>query len=149
MCKKQTSVSHSSTGSEIISLDAQLRMDGLLALDFWDVVMKVCVRQTAPKHQQTQHLKTDERQETVREMTNPNPNNRETEMLSNGRMWTTLPQTHIPPKASLRLYIFEDNEAVMAWGSPRQVINRRRRARKGPELACVRAPSLSGGTRRE
>ena len=34
MCKKQTSVSHSSSESEIISLDAGLRMDGLLALDF-------------------------------------------------------------------------------------------------------------------
>ena len=41
MCKKQTSVSHSSTESEIISLDAGLRMDGLLALDFWDVVLEV------------------------------------------------------------------------------------------------------------
>ena len=38
MCKKQTSVSHSSTESEIISLDAGLRMDGLLALDLWDLV---------------------------------------------------------------------------------------------------------------
>ena len=35
--KKQTSVSHSSTESEIISLAAGLRMDGLLALDLWDV----------------------------------------------------------------------------------------------------------------
>ena len=35
MCKKQTSVSHSSTESEIISLDAGLRMDGSLALDLW------------------------------------------------------------------------------------------------------------------
>ena len=34
MCKKQTSVSHSSTESEIISLDAGLRMDGSPALDF-------------------------------------------------------------------------------------------------------------------
>ena len=41
MCKKQTSVSHSSTESEIISLDAGLRMDGLLALDLWDVVIEV------------------------------------------------------------------------------------------------------------
>ena len=32
-CKKQTSVSHSSTESEIISLDAGLRMDGIPALD--------------------------------------------------------------------------------------------------------------------
>ena len=41
MCKKQTSVSHSSTESDIISLDAGLRMDGLLALDLWDVVLEV------------------------------------------------------------------------------------------------------------
>ena len=38
MCKKQTSVSHSSTKSEVISVDAGLRMDGLLALGLWDVV---------------------------------------------------------------------------------------------------------------
>ena len=41
MCKKQTSVSHSSTESEIISLDAWLRMDGIPALDLWDVVIEV------------------------------------------------------------------------------------------------------------
>ena len=41
MCKKQTSVSHSSTESEIISLDAGLRMDGITALDFWDLVVTV------------------------------------------------------------------------------------------------------------
>ena len=29
MCKKQTSISHSSTEAEIISLDAGLRMDGI------------------------------------------------------------------------------------------------------------------------
>ena len=41
MCKKQTSVSHSSTESEIIPLDAALRMDGSLALELWDVVIEV------------------------------------------------------------------------------------------------------------
>ena len=35
-CKKQTSVSHSSTEAEIISLDAGLRMDGIPALDLWE-----------------------------------------------------------------------------------------------------------------
>ena len=39
MCKKQTSVSHSSTESEIISLDASLRMDGFPALDLWDLII--------------------------------------------------------------------------------------------------------------
>ena len=33
MCKKKTSVSHSSTESEIISLDAGLRLDGIPAFD--------------------------------------------------------------------------------------------------------------------
>ena len=41
MCKKQTSLSHSSTQSELVSLDAGLRMDGLPGLDFWDVVIEV------------------------------------------------------------------------------------------------------------
>ena len=37
MCKKQTSVSHSSTETEIISLNAGLRLDGIPALDLWDL----------------------------------------------------------------------------------------------------------------
>ena len=41
MCKKETSVSHSSTESEIISLDAGLRLDGIPALDLWDLIVFV------------------------------------------------------------------------------------------------------------
>ena len=41
MCKKQTSVSHSSTESEIMSLDAGLRLDGITALDSWDLIVAV------------------------------------------------------------------------------------------------------------
>ena len=41
MCKKQTSVSHSSTEPEIISLDAGLRLDGIPALDLWDLIVSV------------------------------------------------------------------------------------------------------------
>ena len=41
MSKKQTCVSHSSRDSEIISLDAGLRMDGSPALDLWDLVTEV------------------------------------------------------------------------------------------------------------
>ena len=40
MCKKQTSLSHSST-SEIISLDAGLRLDRIPALDLWDLIVLV------------------------------------------------------------------------------------------------------------
>ena len=59
MYKKQTSVSHSSTQSEIISLDAGLRIDGLLALDLWDTVIEVLQStkdNIQPKH--TSHQET-------------------------------------------------------------------------------------------
>ena len=41
MCKKQTAVSHSSTESEIISLDTGLRLEGLPALELWDLIVSV------------------------------------------------------------------------------------------------------------
>ena len=41
VCKKQTSVSHSSTESELISLDAGLKLDGIPALDLWDLIVSV------------------------------------------------------------------------------------------------------------
>ena len=68
MCKNQTSVSRSFTESEIISLDAVLPMDGLLALDSWDVVIEVSRSSNSTKTQPIQH------QETVRGITNANPN---------------------------------------------------------------------------
>ena len=41
MCQKQTSVSHSSTESEIVSLDTGLRLDGFPALELWDLIFSV------------------------------------------------------------------------------------------------------------
>ena len=41
MCKKQKSFSHISNESEVISSDASLRMDGIPALDLWDLVVEV------------------------------------------------------------------------------------------------------------
>ena len=41
MCKKQTSVSHSSTESEFFSLETGLRLDGLRALELWDLIVSV------------------------------------------------------------------------------------------------------------
>ena len=41
MCKKQTAVFHSSTETEIISLDTGLRLDGLPALELWDLIVSV------------------------------------------------------------------------------------------------------------
>ena len=52
MCKKQTSGSHSSTESEIISLDAGLRLDGIPALDLWDLIVLV-LGNTTQNHDRT------------------------------------------------------------------------------------------------
>ena len=52
MCKKQTSVSHSSTDSEIISSDVGLRMDGIPALDLWDLIVAVLHGNTYQKDQE-------------------------------------------------------------------------------------------------
>ena len=41
ICKTQTAVSHSSTESEIISLDTGLRLDGLPSLELWDLIVSV------------------------------------------------------------------------------------------------------------
>ena len=40
-CKKQTSVSRSSTEAEVISLDAGLRMDRIPAHTLWDLVIEI------------------------------------------------------------------------------------------------------------
>ena len=55
MCKKQTSVSHSSTESEIISLDAGLRLDGTPALDLWDLIVSI-LGNTTQNHDRTKRL---------------------------------------------------------------------------------------------
>ena len=39
MCKKRIAVSHSSTESEIISLDTGLILDGLVVLELWDLIV--------------------------------------------------------------------------------------------------------------
>ena len=52
MCKKQSTVSHSSTESEIISLDAGLRLDGIPALDLWDLIVSV-LGNTTQNHDRT------------------------------------------------------------------------------------------------
>ena len=111
MCKKQTSVSHSSTESEIISLDARLRLDGVPALDLWDLIVAV--------------------------LGNTNQNREERgDMLKNKREVRSHPQTIYKRKQSqgviddldnvdfipsnvqsshqeALLYVFEDNEAVI------------------------------------
>ena len=52
MCKKQTAVSHSSTESEIMSLDAGLKLDGIPALDLWDLIVAVLQGNTYQSNQE-------------------------------------------------------------------------------------------------
>ena len=56
MCKKQTPVSHNSTESEIISLDAKLRLDGIPALDLWDLIVTVLHGNTYQNNQTRRRL---------------------------------------------------------------------------------------------
>ena len=55
MCKKQTSVSHSSTESEIISLDSGLRLDGIPLLDLCDLIVAL-LGNTNQNHDRTGRL---------------------------------------------------------------------------------------------
>ena len=106
MCKKLTSVSHSSTKSKIIALDAGLRMDGLPALDFLDVVKEVLCS--------TNSTKTP---------TNPASGNRfytgnysrNTFKLKQKEIVACGPRPHKRTFLSgkSQLYMFEDNEAVI------------------------------------
>ena len=52
MCKKQISVSHSSIESEIISSDAGLRLDGIPALDLWDLIVAILHGNTYQSNQE-------------------------------------------------------------------------------------------------
>ena len=52
MCTNQTAVSHSSTESEIISLDAGLRFDDIPALDLWDLIVSVLHGNTYQNNQE-------------------------------------------------------------------------------------------------
>ena len=108
MCMKQTSVPHSSTKAEIISLDAGLRMDGIPALTLWDLVTEVF---------HSEPNRTDEPKREPR----GNPS-----AIVKPNMYNTIPIKHtnviptnidhIPPStthSSPLLYVFEDNEAVI------------------------------------
>ena len=105
MCKKQTSVSHSSTESEIISLDAGLRLDGIPALDLWDLIVLV-LGNTTQTHDRT--LKP-----VVNCDKDHGPNKRSRGMVSVlNNIDCVLSNVQFSHQEIL-LYAFEDNEAVI------------------------------------
>ena len=108
--KKQTSVSRSSTESEIISLDAGLRLDGTLELDVWDLIVTVLHGITYQSNQ--------ERGDACTNLVRATPHKLQTRTKSHGM--TDDPDNvdfissnvHSSREEAL-LHIFEDNEAVI------------------------------------
>ena len=110
-CKKQTSVSHSSTESEIISLDAGLRLDGIPALDLWDLIVAV-LGNTNQSHQARGDLCTNPCE--VRAV----PHTIYKRKQSQGVINDLDNVDFIPSNVQFfhqeaLLYVFEDNEAVI------------------------------------
>ena len=102
--KKQTAVSHSSTESEIISLDAGLRLDGLFALELWDLIVSV-LGNTTQNHDRT------EKPVVCREKNHVQGKSRGTfNVLSNVDL---VPSNVQFSHQEALLYVFEDNEAVI------------------------------------
>ena len=113
VCKKQTSVSHSSTEPQNISLDAGLRMDGIPALDLWDLVIDVLHSNPNQKEkfkkerEDPLHDKASEKQ--VKSHCNTQVSEKQTELSNVDFVSSNVNSSH---KVAL-LYIFEDNEAVI------------------------------------
>ena len=106
----------SKSESEIISLDAGLRMDGLLALEFWDMVIEV-LRST---NSTARHCKLAQGDlcgtgdhSINRNKTTTSTETRERVRLSNCQMWITYPTNTHSSQGKSQLYIFEDNEPVI------------------------------------
>ena len=105
MFKKQTSVSHSSRESEIISLDAGLRLDGIPALDSWDLIVSVLGNtiQTSEKS----------RRPVVNGDKDQRSNKRSQGMTNVLNNIDCVPSNVQFSHQEALLYVFEDNEAVI------------------------------------
>ena len=101
MSKKQTAVSHSSTESEIISLGTGLRLDGLPALELWDLIVSVfgSVSQISDRSRQP-----------VNDVSKHHKYQRRINVMEN---IDSVPSNVQSSRQEALLYVFEDNEAVI------------------------------------
>ena len=111
MCKKQTSVSHSSTEAEIISLDAGLRLDGIPALDLWDLVVAI-LGNTNQSHKQRRDPFVNKRE--VRSTPHTIQKRKRCQgMINDLDNVDFIPSNVNSSHQEALLYVFEDNEAVI------------------------------------
>ena len=110
MCKKQTSVSHSSTESEVISLDVGLHMDGLPALDLWDIMIEVL--RSTDNNVQIKHTSHQETGAVLDSKTKTQHVKRRQKVEQLSEVDYVPTKTHSFQGES-QLHICEDNEAVI------------------------------------
>ena len=110
MCKKQTSVSHSSEEAEIFSPDAGLRMDGIPTLVLWDLVIEIFHSVPNKIEQLKEELRWDPLQATKSNMHKP-IQFKHTNVISTDIDHIASNTMH--SGASATLYVCEDNEAVI------------------------------------
>ena len=105
MRQKQTAVSHSSTESEIISLDTGLRLDGLPALELWDLIVSVFGNAS--------HVS----DRTVQSVNGKNISYNKIDVMQD---IDSVPSNVQSASREALLYVFEDNEAVIKNDYERQ-----------------------------
>ena len=105
MFEKQTSVSHSSKDSEIISLHAGLRLDGIPALDLWDLIVLVFGNKIQTHDKTVQPVVNCDRVH--------GHNKRSQGMINVSINIDCVPSNVQFSHQEALLYVFEDNEAVI------------------------------------
>ena len=113
--KKQTSVSHSSMEAEIISLDAGLRMDGIPALDLWNLVKEVFhCNQNQPSKTKDSSAQRDLWHRVMSSKRTKNQTKAPTKHDSSELFHVDNVPSNVRFSQSIAmLYIFEGNEAVI------------------------------------
>ena len=111
MCNTQTSVSHSSTESEIISLDAGLRLDRMPVLDLWDLIVAV-LGNTNQSNKARGDLCTNQREvrstpHTIQKRKHSHGTINDLDIVD------LIPSNVNSSRQEALLYVFEDNEAVI------------------------------------
>ena len=114
MCKKQILVSHSSTEAKLKSLDAVLHMDGIPALDLWDLVKEVF--HSSPT--QSKITKDQARGNSLRDTASNKHTQNQTKVPTQHNNLELSDVDYVPSNAKssrfgAMLCILEDNEAVI------------------------------------